>query len=189
MPSELDEIQKHYDSLHSVAKLVGDLALSISEAQGRLDTEYMKNLRDFAQTFHALLKDSPAGAPTSEQYIGLFRAMAPSRYQFTETTIEVRADLQMAGSEELGAAGSLGITTGVFAVAVNASYAKRSAFDYRGSALIRTVLNAIPAEPGILDKLLDRGGKPPSVTMPDASRFKAIAELFKELPRLSEKNP
>src|SRR4030095_13579054 len=130
MPSELDEIQKHYDSLHSVAKLVGDLALSISEAQGRLDTEYMKNLRDFAQTFHTLLKDSPAGAPTSDQYIGLFRAMAPSRYQFTETTIEVRADLQMAGSEELGAAGSLGVKTPRLAGGAHASVSQRRRVAY-----------------------------------------------------------
>jgi hypothetical protein len=181
--SEMDKLQKYFDSLHSVAKLISDLALSVSIAQGRLDADYMKNLADFAKTFTALTKPTDGSAAVDPAQAGaLFRSLAPSHYQFTETVAEVRADLQMASSTELKVGGELGIKAGVFALAVNASYTRRNAFDFQAAALMRTVLHAVPPDVGVLDKLLDAAGKAEAAALPDSGRFKAIAEVFKQLP-------
>jgi hypothetical protein len=111
--------------------------------------------------------------------------MAPSRYQFTETMVEVRADLQMGSMSEFNVGVNAGVKGAVFAVAVNASYARRSAYDARAAALIRTVLNAIPAEPGMLDKLLPRAGEVLHATEPKSERYKELAEAFKEVVSLA----
>src|SRR5690349_3288340 len=50
-----------------------------------------------------------AGTTSVAQYLELFRAIAPSHYQFTETVVEVRADLRVASESELKLGASLGI--------------------------------------------------------------------------------
>lgn len=170
------EIDKFYSSLQTLPRLISDLALSIAEAQRRLDQTYMEDLAAFADMILPLLQD---GTGRADQFLSLFRAMAPSRYQFTETVVEVRADLQMtqASQTEIG----VGITTPVYAIAINASYTKRSAYDYQAAALIRTQLNAIPSNPDLLDKLLDPGSI--SAGLPDSARYKVFGEIFENFPR------
>jgi hypothetical protein len=143
-----------------------------------MDQNYMKDLAAFASVVLPLLQD---GTGKADQFLSLFKAMAPSRYQFTETVVEVRADLQMSNASETGLEAAVGIKTPVFAVAVNASYTKRSAYDYQAAALIRTQLNAIPANPDLLDKLLDPGSV--SAQLPDPGRYKVFAEIFNTFPK------
>jgi hypothetical protein len=172
------EIDKFYNSLQTLPRLISDLALSIAEAQRRMDQNYMQDLAAFADIVLPLLQD---GTGKADQFLALFRAIAPSRYQFTETVVEVRADLQMTNATETSIEGSVGIKTPVYAIAINASYTKRSAYDYQAAALIRTQLNAIPSNPDLLDKLLDPGSI--SATMPDSARYKVFADIFKDFPR------
>jgi hypothetical protein len=172
------EIDKFYDSLQTLPRLISDLALSIAEAQRRMDENYMKDLAAFASVVLPLLHD---GTGKADQFLNLFKAMAPSRYQFTETVVEVRADLQMSNATETSVSGSVGIKTPVFAVTINAAYTKRSAYDYQAAALIRTQLNAIPANPDLLDKLLDPGSV--NAQLPDPGRYKVFAEIFNSFPK------
>ena len=74
------------------------------------------------------------------------------------------------------------ITAGssVFALAINASYTKRSAYDARSSALIRTTLNAITSD-GLMDKLLPRAGEVPHAAMPETKRYAELADALKAL--------
>jgi hypothetical protein len=61
--------------------------------------------------------------------------------------------------------------------------------DIRAAALIRCTLNAIPADASLTEKLLTRGGTPPSTSLPDNSsnaRYTAIADAIKYLPNLLE---
>lgn len=171
--SARDDIKNFYDQLQTLPKLLGNLALDIAEAQRLLDQNYIESLAAFTKIIAGLGKDK-------EAYLSLFKAIAPSRYQFTETSIEVRADLQTASSSELGIGAKVGITTAVFAVNVNFSYVKRSASDYQAAAVIRSVLHAIPADPGVLEKLLSQIGPPPSATLLDP-RYKALQEALGEL--------
>lgn len=172
------QIDQFYKSLQTLPRLISDLALSIAEAQRRMDQNYLEQLAEFTDIILPLLKD---GSGKAEQYLTLFREIAPSRYQFTETVVEVRADLQMTTASQTSLEAQVGINTPVFAVAVNASYTKRSAYDYRAAAVIRTQLNAIPSNSNVLDKLLDPGTV--SAGMPDAERYKVFAEIFEKFPR------
>lgn len=176
--AEESKIDEFYEKLQTLPRLISDLALSIAEAQRRMDESYLKELRDFTDIILPLLQD---GSGKAEQYLTLFKAIAPSRYQFTETVVEVRADLQMTTMSQTEIGGQLGIKTPVFAVAVNASYTKRSAFDFRAAALVRTQLNAIPSTPDVLDKLLDPGAI--TTQLPDSERYKSFAEIFKGFPQ------
>jgi len=184
--AEESKVDEFYEKLQTLPRLISDLALSIAEAQRRLDENYLKELRDFTDIILPLLQD---GSGKADQYLALFKAIAPSRYQFTETVVEVRADLQMTTMSQTEIGGQIGIKTPVFAVAVNASYTKRSAFDFRAAALVRTQLNAIPSTPDVLDKLLDPGAI--SAQLPEAERYKVFAEIFKGFPQrlLSPPNP
>ena len=135
---------------------------------------YVDSLNRFAQMVDehievALPKNATAKQRTArtQRFKELFQTVAPSRYQFTETVVELRADLQAATATDTSVTADVGINTGPFAVAINASYTKRNAYDYRASAFIRTVLNAIPANEDILDKLLARGSKAPNINLPD----------------------
>lgn len=172
--------REFFDSLQSVAKLVGDLASSIADAQDRLDTSYVRNLAAFLEAVRAATAD----LPDSEARINFIRSLAPSRYQFTETVVEVRADLQMTSATQLGLSASLGYRTPVLAAAVNASYVKRSAYDYRAAALIRTVLQAVPAEPAVMERLIAAARGAGAATLPEGSRFGDLADALKDLPAL-----
>lgn len=181
MPDQLPALKSFYDNLQTVPKLISDLAMGVAEAQRRMDHDYLTNLAEFVKVTASVAQAAPADA---DQLQALFRAMGPTRYQFTETVVEVRADLQMGSQEELKGGFDIGVKGAVFAVAVNASYMRRSAYDAQASALIRTVLNAVPADPGLIDKFLPRAGEVPHATGPQEPRYQALADAFKELATL-----
>lgn len=172
--------REFFENLQSVAKLVGDLASNIADAQDRLDTSYVRSLAAFLEAIRAATAD----LPDSEARAKLIQSLAPSRYQLTQTVVEVRADLQTTSATQLGLDASLGYRTPVLAAAVNASYVKRSAYDYRAAALIRTVLQAVPAEPAVMEKLIEAARNAGSAELPEGSRFGDLADALKDLPPL-----
>ncbi len=179
MASASKDIDKFYDSLQTLPGLISELALSIADAQTRLDRNYIDSLAAFSRIVARTVKASKKLKVAD--YKTLFETVAPSRYQFSETVVEVRADLQMASRKSLAVDASVGINAGVFSVAVNASYTKRNSYDYRAAALIRTVLNAIPADANQLQTLLDRGGKGTSVELPANGGIEALGESANKL--------
>ncbi|MDQ3820614.1 MAG: hypothetical protein M3362_23425 [Acidobacteriota bacterium] len=183
--AQRSKIDEFYDSLETLPKLISDIAMSVAEAQRRLDQNYMEQLAAFSEIILPLLQD---GTGKAEQYLSLFKAIAPSRYQFTETIVEVRADLQMTTASESSLGAKVGINTPVFAVAVNASYTKRSAYDYQAAALIRTQLNAVSSDIDVLNTLLDANGTP-GAQLPNVERYKALEDLFRALPHRGLTSP
>ncbi len=95
-------------------------------------------------------------------------ALAPSRYQFTETTLSVKLDL----AQHLDVSGGAGVSVGIGGVAVNASLAIGYGSDYRGAAECHTTLHAMPADPTTMRTLLDRATALASQTpsLPDRSK-------------------
>lgn len=168
------QMTEFYNSLETLPKLISDIALSIAEAQRRLDQNYVESLTAMAGIFANLIKTDPGKVA---DFGAFFKAMGPSRYQFTETVVEVRADLQMTTMSQTQIGGSVGFTAPV-AVAVNASYTRRNGYDSRAAATIRTVLNAIPSDSALMAQLLERGGSPPTATLPDAARYKSLWDAF-----------
>jgi len=175
--AKLEELDKFYTSLQTLPRLISDLALSVAQAQERLDINYAKRLTEILE----LIVRLPANDPTKAAVLAIVKNLLPSHYQFTETVVEVRADLQMATSSNFTIGGSLGVTLPPFAVAVNASYSKRTAMDVRSSALIRTVLQAVTPDTELTQKMLTAAGSAPGTTLPDTNSFKALQEVLQNM--------
>lgn len=178
MPNGRKSPAEFFDDLQSVAKLIGDLAANVADAQDRLDTSYVRNLAAYLKAIGSAVAD----LPDSEARSRLLLALAPSRYQFTETTVEVRADLQMTSARQIGVSANLGYRTPVLAAAVNASYVKRSGYDYRASAFIRSVLHAVPADPAVMQTLLEAARTAGGGELPAGSRYAELASALGDLP-------
>jgi hypothetical protein len=176
-----DSIDKFYDDLQTVPKLIRDLALGVAEAQRALDHDYLLNLAEFTKVVRSVVSPDPKSPIPAAEYISLFKAMAPSRHQFTETTAEVHADLQMASSSEINVGGSFGLKAAIFAVAVNASYTRKNAYNFQAAATIKTIIHAVPADPGVMEKLLARAASVPGTQQPADQRWQSIATAFKGL--------
>ena len=178
--SNADTITTFYNNLQTLPKLVGDLAISLAEGQRRLDQDYLENLAAFTKIIAELQNQQPVNA---QQFQDLFKAMGPSRYQFTETVMEVRTDMQMTTLSQFTGGATLGITV-PFAVSVNASYTSRNAYDFRASALIRTTIHAIPSNDTLLSQLLPRAGDVIHADLPNADRYAALKDaLFANMSR------
>jgi hypothetical protein len=174
-------IDKFYNELQTVPKLLRDLALGVAEAQRALDHDYLENLTEFTKVIRNAVSPNPQSPIPAADYIGLFKAMAPSRQQFTETTAEVHADLQLASASEINVGGEFGLKAAIFAVAVNASYARRNAYNYQAAATIKTVMHSVSADPGVMEKLVTRAASVPSAENPKDGRWQAVATAFKDL--------
>jgi hypothetical protein len=121
------------------------------------------------------------GKGRMDSIMALLRLMAPSRYQFTETTLDFSADLSQ--SMRVGVDASLGVS--VQAVAVNAALTLGYGYDYHSAARITTRLHAIPADMGVLEKLLGRAAaldgqklSPPTLNPVDAALFTAVGNVY-----------
>jgi hypothetical protein len=170
-------LEQFYQDFETLPKLISTLALGIADAQSRLDQGYLDSLERLAK-IAGELKGSGVDLGAAG-FAGLFKDMGPSRYQFTETVVDVRADLRMSTGSEFQIGGSLGLKTPMFAVTVNASYLKRTAADFQASALIHCVINAIPSDSNLMQKLLDAAPKlDPGTLKPNDSGF-PILQGFK----------
>ncbi|MBC8010226.1 MAG: hypothetical protein H7067_09025 [Burkholderiales bacterium] len=149
MPSKIIE------DLHNVANIVGGLGISIAEAQRKLNLDYLEAVERLSVIAIALQKKQPAtragaAAGTVENLPAADAAFvcdflskfAPTRYQYTETTLKVRLDL----AQTLSVAGSAGLGVNVGAVAVNASFAASYGSQYQAAAEVSTVLHAVKAD-------------------------------------------
>lgn len=146
--------------LNSVPAIVGALGLNIAEAQKAFNLDYMDNLERLLGLIKSMLNPTPAGGggqalPVDEhiEFIqNLLTQLAPSRYQFTETTLNVKMDL--AQTMDLGGSAEFSATFG--AVAVNAALTVGFGYDYRAAAEVRAVLHAIPPSKEVMSALMNR---------------------------------
>lgn len=154
--------------LSNVPNIIGGLGLSIAAAQKAFDVEYLDSIERILAMIRIMLGGKTADAngnpvdPTDEQKAALAAAepfikdmllkLAPSRYQFTETTLNVRLDL----AQSLQAAGTVGLGFGFGAITLNAAFTIGYSYDYRGAAECRTVIHAYPADQATFNGLLGR---------------------------------
>jgi len=193
---------KLINDLSHVPEIVGGLGLSIAAAQKAFNADYMNNIeRILAMAFMMLggKKADPNGGATpidltdaemarlkefSELFKQLLVVAAPPRYQYTETTLNVKLDL----AQSLDVSASVGLGLGFGAVAVNASLTLGFSYDYRAAAEVRTIINAIPADAAVMNTLLSRADKLSDkvLTLPDRSQvdqniIDKNAEIFGKL--------
>lgn len=154
--------------LTHVPHIIGGMGLSIAAAQKAFNQDYLDSIErilGMAKMMLGEVKGDASGAPVAatgddlaklQAFSAVFRdlltAVAPPRYQFTETTVTVKMDL--AQSMDTTIQGGLGF--GMGGISINASFTVGFAYDYRAAAEVRTVIHAIPADPLAFNKLLDR---------------------------------
>lgn len=172
-----DQLSKFYSTIDTLPKMIGDLANSVAEGQRRMDQGYLENLAEFRKIVDSFVERNPDQAGT---FLNLFKEMGPTRQMMTETSMEVRVDLQMTTEDSLHLGGSFGITV-PFAVSINASYTKRTAYDYRAAAVIKTTINAIPASQAVMTAMLPRLGEPVSAELPTTNRGLAMLDAFEKV--------
>ncbi|HEX7312733.1 MAG TPA: hypothetical protein VF297_02370 [Pyrinomonadaceae bacterium] len=156
--------------LSNVPNIIGGLGLSIAAAQKAFDVEYLDSIERILAMIKILLGGKADGGDTGtdlnddqKEKLGatapfiqdMLMKLAPSRYQFTETTLSVKLDL----AQSMQAAGSVGLGLGFGAVTVNAAFSIGYSYDYRGAAECRTVIHAYPADQSTFNSLLKRAEK------------------------------
>lgn len=197
------------DQLSSVATIIGELGANIAQAQKQLDANYVQNLtlvlgqladasgkKAAVEAAKAALAKASTDAAKAEAQaaltaaealtlpagtLDLIKAIGPSRYQFTETTLKVRLDL----SRSLDVVGSLGVGAGFGAITVNAALTVGYAYDYQAAAECTTVLHAVPTNEAVLKTLLDRAKEVDGQKLTLPARSAADDKLVEQLKALS----
>lgn len=143
--------------LYYLPSIIERLGLGIAEAQKGLNEDYLTGIGRIMEMIKPVLDDADDDAKAAILK-ELIKSLAPSRYQFTETTLTFRADL----SETMDLGGTLGGGVGLGAVMVKASLAIGFGYDYRAAAEVTTVLHAIPADEKLMGTLLQNKPSAPA---------------------------
>ncbi|MBL8632173.1 MAG: hypothetical protein JNM40_03050 [Myxococcales bacterium] len=191
---------KIIEDLTHIPNIIAGLGLSIAQAQKAFDLDYIQSLERILVMAQSLLggrSSGEGGTQSTElsaaererlaQFQGFFKelivALAPSRYQFTETTLSVKLDL----AQHLDVSAGGGVSAGISGVAVNAALSIGYGSDYRGAAECRTVLQAIPSDPATLRLLLDRAKELSNKELTLPARSKADSEILSQSSRIYER--
>ena len=185
--------------LSNVPNIIGGLGLSIANAQKAFDVNYVESLERILALIKAMLggqKDDGTGKPvdlTAEEkdrvtamaqtIQEMLSKLAPSRYQFTETTLSVRLDL----AQSLQIGGTVGLGFGVGAISLSAAFTIGYSYDYRAAAECRTVIHAYPMDPAVFTALLGRAEKLDARALELPPRSAVDKALFEKSSALLEK--
>lgn len=182
MANQLDRLT---GQLYHLPAIIGRLGISIAEAQKELDVNYVNAVGRLLTMIKDTMGNVPDGQTASAAAVELLKALAPSRYQFTETTIEFRADL----SESMQLAAQAGLGLGTKALMVNAALALGYGYQYEAAARISCVLHARPVGPELASELLSRAKEInkdklalPAPSDLDKDLSKAVTDVFNAIP-------
>ncbi|HLT40919.1 MAG TPA: hypothetical protein VK034_31795 [Enhygromyxa sp.] len=129
-----------------LATLVENLGLGIARAQAALDRSAIE--------LAVKLADPELGLELGGQRRSLLSlGFAPTFYQFTEATIDIKVSFSTARSNEFSIGASVGVTAVMFTASVNASYSQKYSYKAEGSSAVTTRLVTVPA-PTVFHQLL-----------------------------------
>ena len=194
---------KHASSLikdlSNVPNIIGALGLSIANAQKAFDANYLDSIARILALIKIMLggqKADAQGNPVnltdderakleamSQVIQDMLTKLAPSRYQFTETTLQVRLDL----AQSLQIGGTVGLGFGVGAISLSAAFTIGYSFDYRAAAECRTVIHAYPADQAVFTALLGRADKLSASALELPPRSEVDQALFDKSSALLDK--
>lgn len=165
MPSE--HMDRLTSQLNYIPSIIGSMGINIAEAQQMLNADYVKTLTEIVKLYNDNAPEDETADAGSAALLDVLKQLAPSRYRFTESTIEFRADL----AESRDIAGGAGIGFGMAGFAVNASFSLSYGMDYRAAARISSVLEAIPPGREFGEKLMKgaQESDTSNLTLPDRS--------------------
>lgn len=142
---------RQVSQLIEVADVVGDLGRNIAAAQKLLNKDYVESLQALMRTAADHLGAGSTGEERAAALMSLLRALAPSRYQYTETTVEFAADLAETKQRSTMIGG--GVTFKM--LQVNAAMSMGYGEAYRSAARITATIHAVP-DAQLAAALLDR---------------------------------
>ena len=147
--------------LNHLPTTIARMGLGIAEAQKELDANFVRDLRAILAMCKRALTDgdNPLSEDSKTLLMAVVERFAPTRYEFTETTLEFRADL--AESLDVGASlgASVGASAGIVAASISASGSVAYGYDYNAAARISTVLHARPLDSATMRTLLQRADR------------------------------
>ena len=169
--------------LYHLANIIGSLGLNIAEAQKKLNATYVRNIYALVALIDQTLgaeKDEAQKKQKAEIVQGMLESLAPSRYQYTETTLDFSADLAESGEQALAVGGGVNFS----AVMVNASFVKGYAYDYRAAARITAKIHAVPPGAQMAKELIERAARidethKPVLPAPTSGDREIIQEVIK----------
>ena len=169
--TKVKKASKLVEDLTKIPNIIGGLGLSIAAAQKAFNLDYMNNIeRLLAMAFilgskkkvNAQKKlekmDAAEGQVVDDNkalFQELMRTAAPSRYQYTETTLSVKLDL----AQTIDVGGSAGLGVGYGGIALNGSLSMAYGSDYRAAAEVKTSIHAIPSDATTMTTLLGQADK------------------------------
>ncbi len=186
---------KLVQDLTQVPNIVGGLGLSIAAAQKAFNMDYLENIeRILAMTKMLLSGAGSNNAPLTadeqtrfEAFKTLFQellvAVAPPRYQYSETTLSVKLDL--AQTMDLSATAGLGVGFG--GISVNAALTLGYGYDYRAAAECRTVIHAVQADEKMFRALQERVAKLDALQLTLPERSTIDQSIINQLSKTFEK--
>ena len=164
--------------LYHLPGIIGNLGISVANAQKALNSDYIRNVQLVLDMISKMLENQSDSPPEFLEMVKeLLKQLAPSRYQFTETTLEFYADLSE--RQERMLQGALG--GGFAGVTISAGYARAFGYDYRAAARVRAVLHALPANDATFQTLINQAK---SIKMEAADlpkRYEIEKEIFNGL--------
>ncbi len=169
--------------LYHLPGIIGNLGISIANAQKALNSDYIRNVQLIIEMINKMLENQSEDADDRLAMIKeLLKQLAPSRYQFTETTLEFYADLAERKSKNLQVA----LGGGFAGVTLSAGYARSFGYDYRAAARVTSVLHAMPANPESFQSLIDRADKIGIKAEDMPEKYEIEAEIFNGLATITE---
>ena len=187
-----EEASKLVKDMSYIPTIIGAMGSNIAEAQTKLNTEYLRALTYIVLLLGKMESAEPATGEDaaevekskSDSIKLMLEALAPSLYQFTNSTLEFRADFSQTSNTAINA----GIGGGLFGFTISAGFSRAFGYDYQAAGKITTVLQALRPSETQTAALLDRSKaiaendlKLPPVKAVDAELIKQAAEAFKAL--------
>jgi hypothetical protein len=188
---DVPQMDRLTGQLYHLPTIIGRLGISIAEAQKELNADYVASVSKLMMLTQSLVGATPS-PETLASAKTMLESMMPSRYQFTETTLDFSADLSESKNIGFSAAGGAGMG----AIVVNAAFTMGYGYDYRAAARVTSTLHARAADPEHNKALLERAAtiKGDLAKIKDAlpptnsdDQLKTHMDLFKQLLELSKK--
>lgn len=127
-----------------LSDMIEQMGISIAKAQAALD----------ANSFEMLKKLSTQEVDINGEKTNLLKlGFIPTFYAFTEASFETKLEFSMSESTSLEVGGGFKIDKGVFAMSMNANYARKFEQSASGSSSIAARLVSLPPPENLLEKL------------------------------------
>lgn len=149
--TKINELTSQMDTLPGI---IGRLGINIATAQKELDRNFVDNIIALSRLIKSTVGTADNTTPDEVMQLmsELLKSIAPSRYQFTETSFDLKIDLSESSRSATAGSGSIDLK----AIALSAAMSRAYGYDYQAAARVSCVIHARPVGEAISSTLLER---------------------------------